>query len=100
MCVIQSLPNIAHDAHGKTPMHNCVAQTYNMTLIQNLVRAPRSNVNARDANGQTALHLFWTQGRHMTSYVLEPDNTCSRGFSNTSKGTLSGGQYGISNSKQ
>ena len=36
----------------------------------------------------------------INSLVLEPDNTCSRGFSNTSNGTLSWGQYGISDSKQ
>ena len=35
-----------------------------------------------------------------THNLLEPDNTCSRGFSNTSNVTDSWGQYGISDSKQ
>ena len=48
----------------------------------------------------TTLGGLSTRAKAAKYLMLEPDNTCSRGFSNASKGALSGGQYGISDSKQ
>ena len=60
-------PNIADEEHGWTPLLSTIIQTTNMTKIKKLLQAGGSNVNARDTNGQTALHLFWTRGCHLNA---------------------------------
>lgn len=60
-------PNIADEEHGWTPVLSTIIQTTNMTKIKKLLQTDGSNVNARDKNGQTALHLFWTGGCHLNA---------------------------------